>query len=124
MAGSNLFGMNPEDNFWHWWLSVASAQVNWQALWVSRSKRSGLRIAGWLLLTAVIIFPIGIFSGEHLFSLLSILNSSSTLRDPCARLLCETELQAPRNLLRMSQLSTLYRSSSNTAAGCLDQVST
>lgn len=43
----------------------ASVQVNWQMLWVSRRKRAGLRIAGWLLLTVVIIFPIGIFTGEH-----------------------------------------------------------
>lgn len=44
---------------------LCCAQVNWQMLWVGKRKRAGLRLAGWILLTVVIIFPIGIFTGEN-----------------------------------------------------------
>ncbi|BDA42899.1 probable CSC1-like protein ERD4 at C-terminar half [Coccomyxa sp. Obi] len=38
-------------------------EVNWQVLWVNRRKRIQLRFAGWVLLTVVILFPIGLFTG-------------------------------------------------------------
>ena len=35
-------------------------------LWASKRKRANIRLLGYLVLAFAVLFPIGIFSGEHL----------------------------------------------------------
>ena len=41
-------------------------QVNWQMLWADQRKRYTMSLLGYLVLAFAVLFPVGIFTGEHL----------------------------------------------------------